>query len=61
LQAGQYSQVIQTSAGFHILYVLEREADHPLTPDAKRVLQVNAVQTWLKDRREKSDIQILVP
>jgi peptidyl-prolyl cis-trans isomerase C len=61
LQASQYSQVVHTKIGYHILYLVEREAEHPLLPDAKRVLQVNAVQDWLKERRAKSEIQILVP
>lgn len=61
LQPGQYSQVIHTKIGFHILYLLEKDAEHPLLPDARRVLEVNAVKDWLNERRTKSDIQILVP
>jgi peptidyl-prolyl cis-trans isomerase C len=61
LQPGQYSQVIQTNIGFHIIYLLERDAQHTLQPDARRVLQVKAVQDWLSERRMQSDIQILLP
>ena len=61
LQPGQYSQVIQTDVGFHILYLLERDPEHPLQPDARRVLQVKSVQDWLSERRKQSDIQILLP
>jgi peptidyl-prolyl cis-trans isomerase C len=60
LQSGQYSQVIQDDIGFHILYLLERDPEHTLLPDAKRVLQVNAVQDWLKERWDNSDIKIMI-
>ena len=61
LQPGQYSQVIQTDIGYHILYLLERDPEHQLQPDARRALQVNAVQDWLTERRKQSEIQILLP
>jgi peptidyl-prolyl cis-trans isomerase C len=61
LQPDQYSQVIQNDVGFHILYLLERDPEHPLQPDARRVLQVNSVQDWLSERRKQSDIQVLLP
>ena len=61
LQAGQYSQVIKTDIGYHILYLLERDPEHQLQPDAKRELQVNAVQDWLTERRKQSEIQIFLP
>ncbi len=61
LQVDQYSQVIHTGIGYHILYLLERDPEHPLLPDARRVLQVQAVQAWLADRRAQSEINILVP
>jgi peptidyl-prolyl cis-trans isomerase C len=61
LQPGQYSQVIQDEVGYHILYMLERDPAHRLQPDARRALQVETVQDWLQQRREQSDIQILIP
>jgi parvulin-like peptidyl-prolyl isomerase len=61
LQPGEYSQVIETLAGFVILQVIEREAQRPLTSDALLTLQAQAVQTWLADRRLVSNIQIMVP
>jgi peptidyl-prolyl cis-trans isomerase C len=61
LQAGQYSQVIKTAIGYHILYLLERDPEHPLQPDPLRVLQVKAVQDWLNERRKQSDIKVLLP
>ncbi len=61
LQPGQYSQVIQTEIGYHILYMVERDAAHTLQPDARRALQVKALQDWISQRKAQSDIQVLVP
>lgn len=61
LQPGQYSQVIQSNIGFHILYLLERDPQHVLQPDARRALQVKALQDWISERRDQSEIRILLP
>ena len=61
LEVGAFSQVIQTQIGYHILKVLAREADRPLSTQALQVLQQRAVAQWLKDRRQQSTIQIEVP
>jgi peptidyl-prolyl cis-trans isomerase C len=61
LQPGQYSEVIQTDVGFHILYLVERDPVHTLQPDARRALQVRVLQEWLSERRNHSEIQILLP
>lgn len=61
LQPGEFSAVIQTSAGYHILQVLEREPLLPLEFDARLVLQRRAVQDWLAARRSQSQIQVFTP
>jgi peptidyl-prolyl cis-trans isomerase C len=61
LEPGKYSDVIETPLGYHILLVIERDAQHPLTSDARMSLQEKALSTWLDERRGQSDIQILVP
>ena len=61
LQPGQYSAVVQTDIGFHILYLVERDPQHELQPDASRALQVKALQDWISERRNQSAIQLLVP
>jgi peptidyl-prolyl cis-trans isomerase C len=61
LEPGQYSVVIQTDIGFHILYLVERDPEHTLQPDARRTLQVKALQEWINERRNQSEIQILLP
>ncbi len=56
LQPGQYSDVIQAQAGYEILYLVERDPAHPLSPDALLTLQERAVQDWLSQRRNESRI-----
>jgi peptidyl-prolyl cis-trans isomerase C len=56
LQPGEYSQVISTPLGYHILQVIERAEARPLEADARLVLQTQALQEWLANRRSTSDI-----
>jgi parvulin-like peptidyl-prolyl isomerase len=60
LQPGEHSQVIQTGAGYHILQVLERDPERPLDPDARLVLQSQALEDWLAARRSQSEIEIFI-
>ncbi|MBV6395901.1 MAG: Chaperone SurA [Anaerolineales bacterium] len=55
LQAGGYSGVIQTQAGFHIIFVIERAERSP-SPDASLVLQEKAVRDWLTAKRAEAQI-----
>jgi parvulin-like peptidyl-prolyl isomerase len=61
LQQGQYSQIIETSYGFHILQVIERGVDHPLSPNARQVVAHAALEKWLTEKRAQSVIEILLP
>ena len=60
LEPGQYSGVIATEVGYHILFVMERESQHPLSPDAYLVMQDKALGDWLAQKRTESDI-VLAP
>ncbi len=55
LQAGQFSEVIQTRVGFHIIYIVER-GPRPLSPDALLVLQARAVADWVSRQRAQASI-----
>ncbi len=60
LQPGKYSKIIQTSYGFHIVQMIEHHQSRPLSVDAYRAMQHLALQAWLKNAREKSQIKIMV-
>ena len=61
LEPGEYGPVIETQLGFHIVQVIERDPQRPLSPDAYRVIQIQAIQQWLNDRRSQSEIIIISP
>jgi peptidyl-prolyl cis-trans isomerase C len=60
LQPGQYSSVIHTELGYHIIYVIERDANHTLSVDARRVLQEKKLDEWLTASKAVSTIEVLV-
>ena len=61
LQPGEYTGVIETTLGYHIVQVIEKNDQYPLSPGAYQTFQVQSVQNWLVERRGQSDIQILLP
>ncbi|MGD8402355.1 MAG: peptidylprolyl isomerase [Anaerolineales bacterium] len=60
LEPGQYSAVITTEVGYHILFVVERDPQHLLSPDAYLVMQENSLDDWLTQKRAESEI-VLAP
>jgi len=60
LQPGQYSPILKTSYGFQIVFVIERDANRPLGPDARLKVQREVLLKWLDDRRAQSQIDIFV-
>ena len=61
LNPGEYSTVIQTTIGYHIIQVIERDPERNMTPNVRLVLQEKTLQNWLDERRSQSNIQIFVP
>jgi parvulin-like peptidyl-prolyl isomerase len=59
LQPGEHSQVIETSVGFHIIQVVEKDTDRPLSPEARLIWQEIALRDWVAKQREQSDIVIV--
>jgi peptidyl-prolyl cis-trans isomerase C len=60
LQVGEYSGVIQTSVGFSLIKVLERDPNHPLSPDAYLALQDAALKSWIDQQRTAANV-VLAP
>ena len=56
LTVGEYSDVIATDVGFHILRVLEHDPQRPLSPDAYLSLQELALKTWVNAQRQQAVI-----
>ena len=56
LTVGAYSEVIATDVGFHIVRVLEREPQRPLSPDAYLSLQELALKTWVDAQHQQAEI-----
>lgn len=57
LPVGSYSDIIESDIGYHIVMVLDRE-EHPLSSDARQILQRQALRDWVADRRANSTIEI---
>jgi peptidyl-prolyl cis-trans isomerase C len=61
LQTGAYTEIIESELGYHIVQVIDRDSQRPLSPGALRMIQIQAVQNWLIERRSQSEIQIFSP
>lgn len=60
LQVGQFSDVIQTDIGYHIIKVLERDPQHSLSPDAYLSQQELALKDWVTQKRTQATV-VLAP
>ncbi len=56
LTVGGYSDVIATDVGFHIVRILARDPQRPLSPDALLALQERALKTWLDQQRQQANV-----
>ncbi|MBU0517892.1 peptidylprolyl isomerase [bacterium] len=61
LEAGGYSGIISTSYGYHIVQVIEKDAQHALSPDALLFTQRQALESWLEQQRSQSTIELSIP
>jgi peptidyl-prolyl cis-trans isomerase C len=60
LEVGQYSDVIATDVGFHIVKVLARDPARPLSPDAYLTMQEQALKNWVEEQKQFADV-VLAP
>jgi len=61
LQVGKYSPIIKTAYGYQIIFLVERDSQHPLSTDARGKIQQQLMDSWLKEQSSQAKIQILVP
>ncbi|MBN1954636.1 MAG: peptidylprolyl isomerase [Anaerolineae bacterium] len=57
LQAGQTSQVVPSSFGFHIVQVFERDPNRPLSPENLQLLREQAFQEWIETLWAQAEIE----
>ncbi len=60
LQPGGVSDVIQLGEGYHIIQVMERDAAHPLSPEAQYELRMALFEEWLVEKRAAATIERFV-
>jgi parvulin-like peptidyl-prolyl isomerase len=58
LAVGEHSEVIATDVGFHIVRILARDPQHTLSPDAYLSLKELALQQWIGEQRQQSNVII---
>lgn len=58
LEVGQYSEVISTEVGFHIVKALARDPARPLSPDAYLALQERTLKRWVEEQKQFADVTV---
>jgi len=56
LKPGEYSAIVSTQLGLHIIKVLERDAKRALTPELLQNQRLAAFNTWLEAARRQAKI-----
>jgi parvulin-like peptidyl-prolyl isomerase len=60
LQVGEVSGVIQLGEGYHVIQLVERQADRPISPDLEMDLELAAFEQWLEELRAAAVIERFV-
>lgn len=60
LQPGEFSGIVESSLGFHLIEVLNRDPDRPLSPQARLGLQMKALEDWLAQQKAQATIENLL-
>ncbi|MDH4135295.1 MAG: peptidylprolyl isomerase [Anaerolineae bacterium] len=57
LQPGETSEILQTSFGYHIILVEERDLDRELEPYLLEQRQTSALSEWLEEQRQSEAVE----
>jgi peptidyl-prolyl cis-trans isomerase C len=60
LQPGQFSDVVSSALGYHIVQVVERDPNRSVSPENLQLLRERAVQQWVEDLWARADVQRFV-
>lgn len=60
LQPGQFSDVITSTLGYHIVQVVERDPDRPISPENEQLLREQAVQDWIAGLWAEAEVERFV-
>lgn len=60
LQPGQFSDVITSALGYHIVQVVERDPDRSISPENLQLLREQAVQDWIRGLWDQAEVERFV-
>lgn len=60
LQPGQFSGVVSSALGYHVVQVVERDPAGPVSPENLRLMQDRAVQEWIEGLWAQASVQRFV-
>lgn len=61
LQPGEYSEIVESELGYHLIEVLDRDPARALNPQARLQWQLQALEDWVAARAAESDIEVFLP
>jgi peptidyl-prolyl cis-trans isomerase C len=60
LSVGQISEVLQSPMGYHIVQVVERVQDMPLTEESWQALKEATFRRWVSELWDAAEIEVLI-